>query len=128
MILMINNPEAVRCIIAGGRDFHDYPKLAMAFESFMNEYANDDVTIISGMAGGADTVGVKIAEYYGLELIKMPADWALHGKSAGFKRNAEMVNLATHLLAAWDGKSKDTKHTISLAEKKGLITKIVRYD
>ena len=53
-----------------------------------------------------------------------PADWATHGKRAGFIRNAEMVErvkgVKAIVLAFWDGESKGTKHTIDLAKKAEL--------
>ena len=56
------------------------------------------------------------------------ANWDKYGKSAGYKRNAEMVNqLDKNDIAFifWDGKSKGTKHTIDLCNKnniKSIIT------
>jgi hypothetical protein len=117
----------IKVIIAGGRDFDDFDALEAAFQEFLKDYENKDVTIISGMARGADMLGVRIAEEYTLPLIKMPADWDQFGKAAGHIRNAEMARIGTHLLAAWDGVSKGTKGMIGVATKKNLTIKIIGY-
>lgn len=53
-----------------------------------------------------------------------PADWARYGRSAGYRRNAEMVATLRPgfdlCLAAWDGQSKGTAHTLRLAEEAGI--------
>ena len=117
----------VKLIIAGGRDFADYPLLKAEFMEFMQDYNNADVTIVSGMARGADKLGLQIAESFGLSTIQMPADWDTHGRSAGHIRNAEMAAIGTHLLAAWDGKSKGTGGMIQVAQKKSLTVKVIPY-
>lgn len=46
---------------------------------------------------------------------KMPAAWRPDGKldrSAGFRRNAQMADVADALIAIWDGKSPGTMHMI----------------
>ena len=117
----------VRIIIAGGRDFNDYLQLRDTFTNFMAPYKNSEVTVISGMAKGADTLGIQIAKQYGLPVIEMPANWDHYGKSAGHIRNAEMAKIGTHLLAAWDGKSKGTKGMIDISKKLKLEIRIMLY-
>lgn len=50
------------------------------------------VTIISGMAPGADTLAVEFAEFYGIPLMKFPADWKKYGNGAGPLRNTKMLD------------------------------------
>ena len=117
----------MQLIIAGGREFKDYITLRSEFIKFVADHKRSDVTVISGMARGADTLGLHLAEEYSLPVITMPANWDLHGKPAGHIRNAEMAKIATHLLVAWDGKSPGTKGMITLAKKHNLVTKIINY-
>lgn len=117
----------IKLIIAGGRDFTDYSALNNAFLEFMPPCGSQKITIISGMARGADKLGLAIAKDYGLETIKMPADWDTYGKSAGHIRNNEMAQIGTHLLVAWDGKSRGTKGMIKAARKHNLIVKVIVY-
>lgn len=78
------------------------------------------ITIVSGCAGGADKLGERYAKERGYELQPMPAQWYVYGRSAGYKRNAEMAAFATHLLAFWDRKSRGTRHMVLEANKRGL--------
>lgn len=119
----------VRVIIAGSRTFNDYNKVVKAACEYLNP--NDDITIISGAAKGADTLGELFADRNGLYLVKMPAKWDLYGKRAGYLRNEEMANYAAEgrgiLLAFWNGKSPGTKHMIQIAKEKGLEVHIILY-
>lgn len=118
-----------KLIIAGGREFNDYPLMLKEVKRFIDEQDIDvrHLTIVSGTARGADSLAIKLAEDYNIPVIKMPADWDTHGKSAGYKRNTEMAQIATHLLAFWDGKSKGTGHMIDIATKRGLEVEMVKY-
>ena len=117
----------ITLIIAGGRDFNNYPAITKAFAELTEFIPDNTITIISGMARGADTLGIRLAQEYGMELIRKPANWDLYGKSAGYRRNEQMAQMATHLIVAWDGKSKGTGHMIDLAKKYNLVIKQISY-
>lgn len=121
--------DDVRVIIAGSRTFNDYKKVLDAAYTYLNP--NDNITIISGTAKGADTLGEIFADRNGLSLVKIPAKWDLYGKRAGYLRNEEMANYASEgkgiLLAFWDGKSHGTKHMIQIAKRKGLEIHVILY-
>ena len=87
-----------------------------------------DVTIVSGGARGVDKMGERYAKEHDINLIVMNADWDTHGKSAGYKRNQEMANVSTHLIAFWDGKSRGTKHMIDIAKRDNLISHVVDFN
>ena len=117
----------MKCIIAGGRTFNDYELL----ESVMNDLKSKSInitTIISGCAPGADSLAIKYAEENNIELMKFPANWRKFGRSAGFKRNAEMGNHADMLIAFWNKKSRGTKHMIGIGIEKELLIKVVNYE
>lgn len=92
-----------------------------------------NVTIVSGTANGADKLGERFAREFSLNLKRFPANWDKYGKSAGYKRNAQMAKYASDslskkvLIAFWDGKSSGTKHMINLAKERNLEVHIVRY-
>ena len=102
--------EEFKLIIAGGRDFDNAPSL----EQHVLELAEMDkaISIVSGMAKGADMLGYQFALRWNVKVYQFPADWALHGKAAGMIRNKQMGDFADGLLAFWDGKSRGTKHMI----------------
>lgn len=115
-----------RVIIAGGRDFSDYDLLSRTMDKLLSEI-NDDITIVCGMARGADSVGEKYAITKGYAIDYHQAEWDKFGKSAGYRRNVEMAERADALVAFWDGSSKGTKHMIDTAYKYGLKVRVVRY-
>lgn len=118
-----------KVIIAGGRDFNDYELLKRKCDYYLSNIDSKvDIVIISGCAFGADTLGEKYAMEKNYYLDKHPADWDKYGKSAGYRRNKEMVDIASAAICFWDGKSKGTKHTIDLCKEKGIPCKVVRYE
>jgi predicted Rossmann fold nucleotide-binding protein DprA/Smf involved in DNA uptake len=114
----------MKLIIAGGREFNDYQLMKESFDKYIN---SNNVTIISGTARGADRLGEVLAQEYGLELIRMPANWNEYGKRAGYIRNESMANVATHALIFWDGQSNGTRHMINLAKQYDLTVYVVPY-
>lgn len=76
-----------------------------------------DVELVCGMARGADLLGLQWAKEYRVPWKEFPAEWDLYGRSAGYRRNAEMADYADVLIAFWDGDSKGTKHMIECMKK-----------
>ena len=117
----------MRVIIAGGRNFDDYEKVRTTLNDIINDKKMIITEILSGHAKGADSLGEHYAETNDIKLAMYPADWDLHGKSAGHIRNDAMSKDADMLIAFWDGKSKGTANMINRALKRELFVKIVRY-
>lgn len=82
------------------------------------EWGTPDL-VVSGGARGIDRLADAWATARGYVSLVMPADWDRHGKSAGYKRNQEMVERTDRVIAIWDGRSPGTKHTIDIARKAG---------
>ena len=116
-----------KVIIAGGRDFNDYELLKNKCDYYLSNLDNPEIVIISGAARGADSLGEKYAKERGYEIDSHPADWDKYGKSAGYRRNKEMVDIASAAICFWDGKSKGTKHMIESAKDKGLKIRVYNY-
>jgi len=120
--------ENFKVIIAGSRGFSNYKLLKETCNKVLREKKKThNVIIVSGGARGADQLGEKYASDEDLDLEVYPADWKKHGKSAGFRRNEQMAELADGLIAFWDGSSHGTEHMIKIAEEKGLNVKVVNY-
>ena len=117
--------DSFKVIIAGGRDFNNYNLLVETCNHLLQNKSN--ITIISGKAKGADSLGEQYALEKGFNIIHKPADWDKHKKSAGYIRNEEMAKEGNALIAFWDGKSKGTKNMIALAKKYNLDVRIIRY-
>jgi len=116
----------MKVIIAGSRDFDDYGLLSRECDRLLP--AVGDLHIVSGCARGADTMAIAYANDRHIPLIRVPADWDKHGRSAGYLRNREMAILSDMLIAFWDGKSKGTSHMIRLANEHGLEVHVIRTD
>ena len=118
-----------KVVIAGGRSFSDYKLLVSKMDSLLKTKIAEgyEITIISGTANGADKLGERYAESREFQLIQMPAQWDTYGKSAGYRRNLEMADIADGIVVFWDGKSKGTKHMHDIGIRMSLPTKVVNY-
>ena len=57
-------------------------------------------------------------------MIRCPADWDKHGKKAGYLRNVEMAEMATHCVVFIKDGSKGATHMIDIAKRKGLELRV----
>lgn len=73
--------------------------------------------LVSGGAVGPDQWGEEAAGNYHLSKTVYKPDWNTYGKSAGYRRNYDIINDADYILVFWDGKSKGTHHDITLARR-----------
>lgn len=114
----------MKIAIVGSRDF---PHLEQVI-AYVNALPLG-TRVISGGARGVDKAAEQAAlKRYDLEVEIFPADWQRYGKSAGYRRNADIVAAADKVVAFWDGKSSGTKHTVSLARKAGKPVEIYYAD
>lgn len=121
--------ENFKVIIAGSRGFSNYKLLKEKCNEYLREKRKEyNIIIISGGARGADTLGEKYAQDEGFSLEVFLANWNKFGKSAGFRRNEQMAEVADALIAFWDGKSNGTKHMIEIMENKKLLVRVVNYE
>ena len=124
----MKKPPIFRLIVAGGRNFNDYSIVEYTLDCLIYaEYDDKRVEIVSGMAKGADKLGVRFAESNDIPLHKFPADWKRFPRMAGFIRNEQMGNFADALVAFWDGESNGTRHMIEYMKKLKKIVHIVSY-
>lgn len=123
----------MRILVTGSRTWRDYALLSAAIVTNVFEHADDkpapigNVTIVHGACPrGADALADKFAKHSHCTVERHPADWDTYGRGAGFRRNAEMVNLGADLCLAFiKDDSRGASHTADLAEKAGIKT--VRY-
>ena len=121
--------ENFKVIIAGSRGFSNYKLLKEKCNEYLREKRKEyNIIIISGGARGADFYGEKYAQDEGFSLEVFLANWNKFGKSAGFRRNEQMAEVADALIAFWYGKSNGTKHMIEIMENKKLLVRVVNYE
>jgi hypothetical protein len=109
-----------RIAVIGSRDFSDYSYL----ESRLLLHFNENDVLVSGGARGADRLAESFADKHDFAKEIYPADWQRFGRSAGFRRNVDIINACDYVVAFWDGVSKGTSHSIELAKKAGKQVKI----
>lgn len=119
----------MKLAIIGGRDFTDYNRLMSAIEDFFPDSGGVSriSEIVSGGARGADSLGARYARECGLKLTEFIPDWDRHGKRAGFIRNQDIIENCDCVLAFWDGKSKGTGNSLSIAKRLKKTTLIVYF-
>jgi predicted Rossmann fold nucleotide-binding protein DprA/Smf involved in DNA uptake len=105
--------------VIGSRTFDNYKFLEKALNYF---FSTKIESIISGGAKGADSLAEEFAKQKGIKIVVHKPNWDEFGKSAGFKRNHQIVEESDILVAFWDGESKGTKHSIKLAKDKKIPT------
>ena len=116
-----------RVVIAGCRDYENYDEAKKFIDFYISEIRKEnEIIILSGGAGGADSLGERYAEENGFNIEKYPAEWSKFGKSAGPIRNKQMAETADYVICFWDGKSRSTKSMIDLAKEYKKPIKIKR--
>lgn len=113
----------MRLAIIGSRTFNDYEYLKRS----INDLGLEITEIVSGGAVGADTLGERYAEEFKIPIQVYRPNWKISGRSAGFKRNLEIVENCDAVLALWDGTSKGTRNTIDQATKNNKTVYVRRF-
>lgn len=112
--------------IVGGRGFNDQVLFDNTLTAFTIEHGK--IThVVSGAAKGADTMGANFAKRFGIELTEFIPEWDKYGRSAGFRRNQDIIANSEYVIAFWDGSSKGTKSSIDLAKKLNIPILVVYY-
>lgn len=87
----------MRVLVFGGRDFTDRDCVFGVLDYVLADWVVDDgeeqdLTIISGNARGADRLGEEWARENGANVDIYPADWDTYSKAAGHIRNQQMLD------------------------------------
>lgn len=120
--------ELFRVAIVGGREFNDYALLSRYVNHMLSTKMKTHKVIINcGTARGADTLGERYAIERGLQVNYFRPDWNKEGKSAGHKRNIQMLSQSDAVIAFWDGISPGTKHMIQSTKAAGKPVAVKHY-
>lgn len=136
--------KKVRIAVVGSRHYQNKAAIFKVLKSLIRNLDPDDIEIVCGEAAGPDTIGREFAEENNIPVKSFRPDWDnieadgaviktnKHGNKynarAGFTRNKEMGDYATHVVAFWDNKSKGTKQMIDYAVEKRLVVRIFATD
>ena len=114
----------MKILVCGCRNWN---KLGVIRDRFIS--LPPDSTIIHGGCTGADTLAGQVAESLGMKIQVFPAEWKLHGRSAGPRRNQKMLDEGEpELVIAFHPdirNSRGTKDMVNRAEKTGIPVEII---
>lgn len=107
----------MKVLVAGSRNVAD----PATVEKAILESKFDMTAMICGMAPrGVDRMAYEWARKNNVPVEEYPADWDRFGKSAGMRRNRQMVEVAEAAVIVWDGNSPGTENTLKLVKAKGI--------
>lgn len=107
-----------RVLVTGGRDFKDWLRVFDALDAIDKKRRID--VIIHGCAAGADECAEKWSWSRKRHVMRFPAKWNEHGKSAGPIRNGLMLAASRpDLVVAFPG-GRGTADMVKRAEDAGL--------
>lgn len=107
-------------LITGGRDFYDAAAVRAAIEGLDPRPG----LVLHGGSTGADALADRIARELGIPVHVFPADWTRYGRSAGPRRNAEMIALRPDLVLAFPG-GRGTANCVLQARLAGIPTTVL---
>ena len=116
----------MKLAVVGSRSFNDYSLLCYFLDNIHQQREGVE-EIVSGGAQGADSLAEKWAQSNQITVKIFVPDWTTYGRSAGPKRNKEIVKYSDSVIAFWDGVSPGTKNTIMEAKISGKLLGIVYY-
>lgn len=118
----------VKVVIAGCRNFSDYPFLRSVCDACLSRLVAEGygICILSGCCRGADQLGERYAEEHGYAIERHPANWHFYGSSAGPRRNREMAEAADFVIVFWDGVSAGSHSMIEHAKRLGKPLRIIK--
>ena len=110
-------------VVTGSRTWEDEGRLTETLEAFGPDL------VVHGGARGADRMAGRWALRNGVKVMVYPANWNAHGRSAGFRRNQQMVEIAQAnalagdevvVLGFWRDQSTGTADMLGRSRRAGL--------
>ena len=118
--------EVLRVAIVGSREYA-HPEKVREFVRELAKTHDKKVVIVSGGANGVDSVAADEAVSQGLHIAVWRPNWS-QGKRAALKRNYQIVNDASKVVAFWDEESRGTAHSMKIAINKDKLWKVFGVD
>ncbi len=110
-----------RVLVTGSRTWTDTATIRTALARV---WGDGTAVLVTGCCPrGADHIAELAWMRCGGLVERHPADWHRHGRSAGYRRNAQMVAAGADICLAFiRGESRGATHTAELAEAAGIPT------
>lgn len=120
-----------RVLVCGSRSWDDPSIVGVVLAGYERRASElgGRLSVISGMARGADSHAAAWADNHSVPLLKYPADWKTFGKRAGFVRNKRMLDEGRpDVVVAFArdlASSRGTNMMVELARSAGVKTWVV---
>ena len=114
----------MKLLVCGGREFRDRDLLNQVLDDTLL-FPDPTNILIHGGARGADMMAHLWALSKGIQTCCCEANWDYYKKTAGFKRNSDMLLLKPELVIAFPG-DNGTESMIRLAKKAKIIVKEIK--
>ena len=116
----------MKVLVCGGRNFHLFDGYKIVNATLSKLHAEKRITcIVTGGATGADSLAEEWAVENRIHVARYPANWKLHGKSAGPRRNEIMLKTEQpELVVAFPG-GAGTQDMLRRAKRAGVTCKVV---
>ena len=120
----IHGAYTLKLLICGSRYWTDEKAIHMCVLALRKEID----TIVCGGANGADSIAEKVAREFNIPVKVYPANWSKYGKSAGPKRNQEMIDKESpdEVWAFPIGESRGTYDMINRAKSHNIPVRIFK--
>lgn len=109
-------------LVCGSRDFSSRERAFGILDQVHKEKKVE--LVIEGGTRGGDRLGREWAQSRNIPVRTVNAEWEVHGRSAGFIRNKQMVKMLRPgidcCVALWDGRSRGTAITMDLCRQSGV--------
>ena len=106
-------------LVCGGRNFADKRRLTSALDLLCA--GTRPKRIIHGGAKGADRLADEYARNRGFDVVEYAADWNTYGRSAGVRRNAQMLEEGKPEIAVAFAGGKGTSDMVRRAVAAGIM-------
>lgn len=111
-------------MVTGSREWSDWESITVELVKLEKE---GFIRLLVGDATGADYIASQVWLMLGGQVQTFVADWSKYGKSAGLRRNQEMVDAKPKLCLAFPRRnSRGTFDAITRARKAGIEVRVVR--
>lgn len=99
--------------VCGSRTINDYEEFEQTMLDFLAWFDKPFMFVHGAAKLGIDAMVQKFADDRDWKCVTFEADWDTYGKSAGYRRNADIREVADYTLAIWDGVSNGTADMIN---------------
>lgn len=106
-------------LVCGSRTWKDRGKI----NAVLDGLDKNGLVILTGGCRGADRLAMRWALDSEIPFITVPAQWKLHGRGAGPRRNTAMLNYWNPEEVIGFGDTTGTLHMLSISKMAGLPVK-----